>query len=175
MKILLLQGANMVALGKRQPELYGTTTAAQLDAMLVEEAKNLGVSLDIRYTNVEGEAIDWIYQAEASGIAAQERMTPRIARTARALWTIYFLLTMACAMGYWAAGNAEGPDLLRALRLSRPPHQRPRLRSHLRPLSEIPLSPRLPTTPLRDRGRGPLVPGSAFGSDRGSQRPSLMA
>jgi len=67
MKILVLQGANMVALGKRQPELYGTTTAAQLDAMLLDEAKQLGVSLDIRYTNVEGEAIDWIYQAEASG------------------------------------------------------------------------------------------------------------
>lgn len=68
MKILLLQGANMVALGKRQPELYGTTTAAQLDAMLAGEAKNLGASLDIRYTNIEGEAIDWIYQAEESGL-----------------------------------------------------------------------------------------------------------
>ena len=67
MKILLLQGANMVALGKRQPELYGTTTAAELDALLLKEAKSLGVSLDIRYTNVEGEAIDWIYQADESG------------------------------------------------------------------------------------------------------------
>ena len=68
MKIRLLQGANMVALGKRQPELYGTTTAAQLDAMLLEEAANLAVSLEIRYTNVEGEAIDWIYQGEESGV-----------------------------------------------------------------------------------------------------------
>jgi len=68
MKILLLQGANMVALGKRQPELYGKTTAAQLDALLLDEAKGLGVSLDIRYTNVEGEAIDWVYEAEASGV-----------------------------------------------------------------------------------------------------------
>ena len=68
MKILLLQGANMVALGKRQPELYGTTTAAELDALMLEEAKPLGVDLDIRYTNVEGEAIDWIYQADQSGV-----------------------------------------------------------------------------------------------------------
>jgi len=45
-----------------------------------------------------------LYQAEASGIARQERMTPRIAQTARALWGIYFLLTLCCAMGYWAAG-----------------------------------------------------------------------
>lgn len=64
MKILLLQGANMVALGKRQPELYGTTTAAELDRFLLEEAKFLGVDLDIRYTNIEGEAITWIYEAE---------------------------------------------------------------------------------------------------------------
>ena len=68
MKILLLQGANMVALGKRQPELYGTTTAAQLDAILRAEAKRLGVELDIRYTNTEGEALDWIYQADAENV-----------------------------------------------------------------------------------------------------------
>lgn len=45
-----------------------------------------------------------LYQAEASGIARQERLTPRIAQTARSLWGIYFMLTLACAMGYWAAG-----------------------------------------------------------------------
>ena len=33
-KLLLIQGANMEWLGKRQPELYGTTTADQLDAMM---------------------------------------------------------------------------------------------------------------------------------------------
>lgn len=64
-KIFLLQGANMVALGKRQPELYGTTTAAELDALLLAEAARLDVTLDIRYTNSEGEAIDWVYQADA--------------------------------------------------------------------------------------------------------------
>ncbi len=58
----------MVALGKRQPELYGTTTAAELDTLLLEEATTLGVELDIRYTNVEGEAIDWIYQADEAGV-----------------------------------------------------------------------------------------------------------
>ena len=45
-----------------------------------------------------------LYQAEASGVSQHERMTPRIAQTARALWSIYFLLTLVCAMGYWAAG-----------------------------------------------------------------------
>ena len=64
MDILVLQGANMVALGKRQPELYGTTTATELDSLMHAEANRLGVALDIRYTNIEGEAIDWIYQAD---------------------------------------------------------------------------------------------------------------
>lgn len=45
-----------------------------------------------------------LYQAEASGIARQERLTPRIAQTARSLWGIYFILTLVCAMAYWSAG-----------------------------------------------------------------------
>ena len=68
LNILVLQGGNMVALGKRQPELYGTTTAAELDSLMLEEAAHLGVTLDIRYTNVEGEAIDWIYQADSAAV-----------------------------------------------------------------------------------------------------------
>jgi 3-dehydroquinate dehydratase II len=62
-RILLIQGANMVHLGKREPELYGTTTAKELDAMLQAHAKSHKYQLDIFYTNVEGEAIDRIYQA----------------------------------------------------------------------------------------------------------------
>ena len=38
-KILVLQGANMSFLGRRQPEIYGTTTAAELDALLLAHAK----------------------------------------------------------------------------------------------------------------------------------------
>lgn len=63
MKLLLIQGANMEYLGFRQPEIYGTTTAAELDAMLQTDAADLGVTLDILYTNVEGEAITAIYRA----------------------------------------------------------------------------------------------------------------
>jgi 3-dehydroquinate dehydratase-2 len=62
-KLLVIQGANMEWLGRRQPELYGTTTAATLDARLHREAGRRGVTLDIRYTNLEGEAIGWLYEA----------------------------------------------------------------------------------------------------------------
>ena len=68
MKLLLIQGANMEALGRRQPELYGTTTARELDALLRQQARKLGVSLDILYTSREGEAVSAICKAERGGI-----------------------------------------------------------------------------------------------------------
>ncbi len=61
--ILLVQGANMVYLGKREPEIYGTTTPQELDAMLQDHAKARGYLLDIFYTNIEGEAISRICQS----------------------------------------------------------------------------------------------------------------
>jgi len=68
MTVLLIQGANMEYLGKRQPELYGTTTAADLEEILHREAGARGLCLDIRTTNLEGEAIGWIYEAERAGL-----------------------------------------------------------------------------------------------------------
>jgi 3-dehydroquinate dehydratase-2 len=64
MNILLLQGANMEHLGRRLPELYGTTTAKELDSILRRRARELGVTLQILYTNTEGEAVSAIYKAE---------------------------------------------------------------------------------------------------------------
>lgn len=67
-KVLLIQGANMEYLGQRDPTLYGTTTAAELDALLLDEAPKHGLELDIRYSNIEGEAIGWIYAAKRAGV-----------------------------------------------------------------------------------------------------------
>ena len=67
-KLLLIQGANLVWLGKREPEIYGTTTPAELDAMLMAEARRREVDLEIRYTNLEGEAINWVYDAATRGV-----------------------------------------------------------------------------------------------------------
>ena len=66
-KILVLQGANMAYLGRREPELYGTTTAAELDAMIREHAAARAYSVDIHYTHVEGEAIARLYRAVDEG------------------------------------------------------------------------------------------------------------
>jgi 3-dehydroquinate dehydratase-2 len=67
-KILLLQGANMSFLGRRQPEIYGTTTAAELDAMLLAHAQANGYQLEIFYTHIEGEAIERLYRAVDEGV-----------------------------------------------------------------------------------------------------------
>jgi len=65
-----------VWLGKREPEIYGTTSAAELDAMLLKESKARNVELEIRYTNIEGEAINWIYEAADNGSVDGVVMNP---------------------------------------------------------------------------------------------------
>ncbi len=45
-----------------------------------------------------------LYRAEAPGPMKEEKITPRLANTARALWLIYLSLTVACAVAYWLAG-----------------------------------------------------------------------
>lgn len=57
----------MSYLGRRQPEIYGTVSAAQLDAMLQEHARAKGFQLEIFYTHVEGEAIARLYRAVDEG------------------------------------------------------------------------------------------------------------
>jgi 3-dehydroquinate dehydratase-2 len=62
-KILLLQGANLSYLGRREPELYGTTSAAELDSVLRAYAEKHGFDLEIFYTHIEGDAIERLYRA----------------------------------------------------------------------------------------------------------------
>jgi 3-dehydroquinate dehydratase II len=66
-KILVLQGANLAYLGRREPELYGTTSAAELDEMLREHARTHGYDVEVFYTHVEGEAIARLYRAVDEG------------------------------------------------------------------------------------------------------------
>lgn len=65
--ILLLQGPNMNWLGKRQPELYGRTTAAELDEICRAHAAERAYDLEILYTNSEGAALDRIYEMIEAG------------------------------------------------------------------------------------------------------------
>lgn len=62
-KILILNGPNLNLLGKRQPEIYGSTTLADIEDMCRARAKDLGLGAECRQSNTEGQIVDWIHEA----------------------------------------------------------------------------------------------------------------
>jgi 3-dehydroquinate dehydratase-2 len=68
-KIMVLNGPNLGKLGSREPEIYGTTSWPELVAAVTEDAKQLGVSVDIRQTDSESELIASLHEAFDNKIA----------------------------------------------------------------------------------------------------------
>ncbi|HEX5086682.1 MAG TPA: type II 3-dehydroquinate dehydratase [Nocardioides sp.] len=64
---MVLNGPNLGRLGRRQPEIYGTTTIAELEQLCVDWGRGLGLEVDFRQTNHEGELLDWLNQAADEG------------------------------------------------------------------------------------------------------------
>ena len=65
--IYILNGPNLNLLGTREPEVYGTETLADLEQRCVRKADALGLAVDFRQSNAEGELVDWIQEARTKG------------------------------------------------------------------------------------------------------------
>ena len=67
--IYVLNGPNLNLLGKRQPEIYGKETLADVEAAAVSQAKTHGLDVRFLQSNAEFQIIDWIHQAREDGAA----------------------------------------------------------------------------------------------------------
>ena len=89
MRVHVLNGPNLGRLGRRQPEIYGTTTYAELVTLCEEWGRGLGLEVEVRQTNHEGELLDWLNDAADSE-------TPVVLNAAA--WTHYsYAIYDACA------------------------------------------------------------------------------
>lgn len=68
--VAVLNGPNLNMLGTREPEKYGTATLDDVEALCAEAAEELGLAIDFRQTNSEGELVTWIQECRgrAEGI-----------------------------------------------------------------------------------------------------------
>jgi 3-dehydroquinate dehydratase II len=89
MRVLVLNGPNLGRLGRRQPEIYGATTHDELAGLCSAWGGELGLAVETRQTNHEGELLDWLNTAADEG-------TPVVLNAAA--WTHYsWAIYDACA------------------------------------------------------------------------------
>ncbi len=62
-QVFILNGPNLNMLGKREPGIYGATTLSDIEAMCRAEGEVLGVDIEFRQSNHEGDLVNWIQEA----------------------------------------------------------------------------------------------------------------
>jgi 3-dehydroquinate dehydratase-2 len=70
MRIYVLNGPNLNLLGTREPEIYGLSTLADIEARLIAYGRECGIEVICRQSNIEGDLVSWIQDAgrEKSGV-----------------------------------------------------------------------------------------------------------
>lgn len=88
--VLVLNGPNLGRLGVREPDVYGSTTYAELEALCVGGGSELGLDVEVRQSEHEGELLGWLH-------TAADESTP-VVLNAGALTHTSVALGDACAM-----------------------------------------------------------------------------
>ena len=65
--VLVLNGPNLDRLGRREPEIYGSTTYDDLVTLVETQATELGLTAVVRQSNSEGQLLDWLHAAADAG------------------------------------------------------------------------------------------------------------
>ena len=61
--VLVLNGPNLNLLGTREPHIYGSNTLKEVEAMCARKAKEVGLTVECRQSNHEGQLVEWIHEA----------------------------------------------------------------------------------------------------------------
>jgi 3-dehydroquinate dehydratase II len=67
--VLVLHGVNLNLLGSREPAVYGRSTLADVDRMILAHARKRGLRAECRQSNHEGQLVDWLQGAKREGFA----------------------------------------------------------------------------------------------------------
>ena len=65
--VFIINGPNLNMLGKREPGIYGAATLSDIEASCRDEAAKLGIDIEFRQSNLEGDLVTWIQEAGMAG------------------------------------------------------------------------------------------------------------
>src|SRR5271167_1618202 len=108
-RVPCLSGPNLHLLGTREPEVYGTTTLAQIHHGLATRAIELGVEVDARQTNHEGTIVDWIGDAPKDGFSGLLLNPGAYTHTSIAILDALRAVTLPCIEVHLSNPEAREP------------------------------------------------------------------
>ncbi len=136
MRVLVINGPNLDLLGTREPEIYGSQTLKELEAQIVDWGNRLGISVETRQSNHEGEIIEMLRDTRADGIVlnaaalthtsraiadAIEAISPPVVEVhisnilERESWRAHSMIAPVCVRSIYGRGAVGYRDALRHL------------------------------------------------------------